>query len=60
VSGWKTWIGRTSGTTDNYARLHHPLFGTSVRIPAAQIDLIGAPWLMFGEDPSSTPNGGSV
>ena len=24
----------------------------------AQIDLIGLPWLMIGEDPSSAPNGG--
>jgi hypothetical protein len=30
-----------------------------VRVTAAQIDLIGVPWLMFGEDPSSAPNGGS-
>ena len=27
--------------------------------PGAQIDLIGVPWLMIGEDPSSAPNGGS-
>jgi len=26
----------------------------------AQIDLIGAPWLMISEEPSATPNGGSV
>ena len=25
---------------------------------AAQINLIGVRWLMIGEDPSSTPNGG--
>jgi hypothetical protein len=31
-----------------------------VRVTAAQIDLIGVPWLMFGEDPSSAPNGGNA
>jgi hypothetical protein len=26
---------------------------------SAQIDLIGVPWLMIGEEPSAAPNGGS-
>jgi hypothetical protein len=30
-----------------------------VRVTAAQIDLIGVPWLMIGEDPSSAHSGGS-
>jgi len=38
----------------------YPLIGPSVRVTAAQIDLISVPWLMIGEDPSSAPNGGSV
>jgi hypothetical protein len=33
----------------------HPLIGTSVRVTAAQINLIGMPWLMI-EDPSSAPD----
>jgi hypothetical protein len=38
----------------------YPLIGTSVRVTAAQIDLIGVRWLKIGEDPSSAPNGGSA
>jgi hypothetical protein len=28
----------------------YPLIGPSVRVTAAQIDLIGMPWLMIGEE----------
>jgi hypothetical protein len=37
-----------------------PLIGADPDDASAQIDLIGVPWLMIGEEPSAAPNGGSV
>jgi hypothetical protein len=39
--------------------LNNAVFSADPDGVSAQIDLIGVPWLMIGEDPSSAPNGGS-
>jgi hypothetical protein len=41
---WPTELVRSSADPDDIS---------------AQIDLIGVPWLMIGEEPSAAPNGGS-
>jgi hypothetical protein len=43
-----------------YASAIHALFSADPDDASAQIDLIRAPWLMIGEEPSAAPNGRSV
>ncbi len=51
---------RTTGPYGQFAGHGTALISADPDDVSAQIDLIGVPWLMIGEEPSAAPNGGDA